>query len=81
MSSEEMREELESFVNQGLEEGWYGWPLKGWPFGAGQHWLAYGEDSAIEIEFFGSMPEQPFLAGGRLNRLFRTHLHNMNRWS
>jgi len=28
MSSEEMRVELESFVNQGLQEGWVGWPAK-----------------------------------------------------
>jgi hypothetical protein len=26
MSSEEMRTELETFVNQGLQEGWRGWP-------------------------------------------------------
>ena len=29
MSSEEMGIELESFVNQGLREGWGGWPPKG----------------------------------------------------
>jgi len=28
MSSEEMRIELEAFVNTGLREGWSGWPLK-----------------------------------------------------
>lgn len=28
MSSEEMRVELEAFVNVGLREGWSGWPLK-----------------------------------------------------
>lgn len=28
MSSEEMRTELEKFVNTGLREGWTGWPLK-----------------------------------------------------
>ncbi len=28
MSSEEMRTELEIFVNEGLREGWRGWPLK-----------------------------------------------------
>jgi len=28
MSSEEMRVELEAFVNMGLREGWQGWPLK-----------------------------------------------------
>jgi len=28
MSAEEMRTELESFVNQGLEEGWRGWPTR-----------------------------------------------------
>jgi len=28
MSSEEMRIELESFVNRGLQEGWGGWPAK-----------------------------------------------------
>lgn len=26
MSSEEMRTELEIFVNEGLREGWRGWP-------------------------------------------------------
>ena len=26
MSSEEMRTELEIFVNQGLQQGWRGWP-------------------------------------------------------
>jgi len=26
MSSEEMRTELEVFVNQGLQQGWRGWP-------------------------------------------------------
>lgn len=33
MNSEEMRVELESFVNAGLRQGWRGWPLKdaGWP--------------------------------------------------
>ena len=29
MSSEQMRMELESFVNRGLREGWVGWPVKG----------------------------------------------------
>jgi hypothetical protein len=29
MSAEEMRIELERFVNTGLQEGWTGWPLKG----------------------------------------------------
>ncbi len=28
MSSEEMRVELEAFVNTGLQEGWCGWPVK-----------------------------------------------------
>jgi hypothetical protein len=28
MSSEEMRMELEQFVNAGLQRGWTGWPLK-----------------------------------------------------
>jgi hypothetical protein len=31
MSAEEMRTELETFVNKGLLEGWCGWPVKqGW---------------------------------------------------
>jgi hypothetical protein len=29
MSAEEMRNELETFVNRGLSEGWGGWPTKG----------------------------------------------------
>jgi hypothetical protein len=28
MSAEQMRTELEIFVNDGLREGWEGWPLK-----------------------------------------------------
>jgi hypothetical protein len=28
MSSEQMRVELEIFVNEGLQAGWRGWPLK-----------------------------------------------------
>lgn len=28
MSAEDMRNELEAFVNRGLEEGWCGWPTK-----------------------------------------------------
>lgn len=28
MGAEQMRVELESFVNQGLQEGWCGWPMK-----------------------------------------------------
>jgi hypothetical protein len=28
MNSEQMRNELEIFVNKGLREGWRGWPLK-----------------------------------------------------
>ena len=29
MSAEEMRNDLETFVNQGLSQGWGGWPTKG----------------------------------------------------
>ena len=29
MNSDEMRVDLESFVNKGITEGWQGWPLKG----------------------------------------------------
>lgn len=29
MSAEEMRSDLEAFVNRGLSEGWCGWPMKG----------------------------------------------------
>jgi len=28
MSSDEMRVDLEFFVNKGIREGWHGWPLK-----------------------------------------------------
>ena len=34
MSSEEMRVDLESFVNKGLHEGWRGWPVK---YESGRH--------------------------------------------
>ena len=57
MSSEEMRVELERFVNTGLQEGWTGWPLKvdacvssrfarQWPAASAASWLG-GSDGLI----------------------------------
>ena len=57
MSSEEMRIELERFVNTGLQEGWTGWPVKvgtctssrftgQWSGVSGRSWLG-GCDGAV----------------------------------
>jgi hypothetical protein len=43
MSSEEMRIELERFVNTGLREGWRGWPLKAESRESGARSLETGE--------------------------------------
>jgi hypothetical protein len=58
MSSEDMRIELETFVNQGLEEGWCGWPTKGpWPdrrelVGARRDPLAEIRPSAVAMDWW-----------------------------
>ncbi len=73
-----MREELESFVNQGLQQGWNGWPLKGWSFdtGAGRFEM---EDRGVG--FFDFTPEESFWTGKRFRRLFQAHLQDRNRLS
>ncbi len=48
MSSEDMRVELESFVNQGLQEGWQGWPRKN----TARRDEAPGEGAAGELDRF-----------------------------
>ncbi len=48
MSSEDMRVELEWFVNRGLQEGWQGWPRKN----TGRRDEAPGERSAGGLDRF-----------------------------
>ena len=48
MSSDEMRIELESFVNKGLKEGWCGWPLKSQPTLAGSGQPVSSEKMNVE---------------------------------
>jgi hypothetical protein len=79
MDSEEMREELESFVNQGIKEGWNGWPVKDWSFATAQCRLGYGEVEGVEPLDFTQ--ESPFPIWSRLDRLFQTRFQNMNRLS
>ena len=79
MDSEEMREELESFVNQGIEEGWNGWPVKSWSFTAPQCRLAYGELEGVEP--LDLTQEYSFPIWSRLDRLFQTRFQDMNRLS
>ncbi len=70
-----MRDDLESFVNQGLEEGWNGWPLKSWSFDAGKEWLEVENRGA---EFLGFTPEESFRASRRFRRLFQACLQDMD---
>jgi hypothetical protein len=77
MSSEEMREELESFVNRGIEKGWEGWPLKDWPFDTDQCRLAHDG----EINLFDRIQAGFLSVEGRLDRLFRTGLQGVDRLS
>jgi hypothetical protein len=79
MDSEEMREELESFVNQGIEEGWGGWPVKGWSFTPVRCGMACGE--MMEVNSLDPAQEYSFPIWSRLDRLFQTHFQDMNRLS
>jgi hypothetical protein len=80
MSSEEMREELESFVNQGIEEGWGGWPLKGWSLQVDDCRLQCRPEFG-EMDLLERVLQRPLLVGGRLSRLFQTDLQDVNRLS
>ncbi len=56
MDSEEMRAELERFVNAGLQEGWHGWPLKS-AIGAPKprrRSLASGRSSSTRLSVLGA---------------------------
>jgi len=57
MSSENMRSELESFVNIGLQYGWRGWPRKSaachdWTLGG--RWVACGSHPGGRIALTNS---------------------------
>jgi hypothetical protein len=67
MDSEEMRTELERFVNTGLQEGWHGWPLKsaiGDP-GLQRRSIALGRGSPTRLSTLGA----PTPAGREIVRL------------
>jgi hypothetical protein len=64
MGPEEMRMELERFVNVGLQEGWSGWPLKvescisgrfggQWATASVQPWLG-GSDRVVRSDGMGA---------------------------
>jgi hypothetical protein len=72
-----MREELESFVNKGIEEGWSGWPLKGWSFDAGECRLKYCDDNSA-TGLFNRAQSRPLLVGERFNRLFGVDLPDVD---
>ena len=48
MGAKDMRVELESFVNRGLQEGWHGWPRKN----TGRRDEAQGEGAADGVDRF-----------------------------
>ncbi len=67
MDSEEMRTELERFVNTGLREGWHGWPLKS-AIGPSKPWrrpIASGRSSSMRLSALGA----PSLADREIVRL------------
>lgn len=80
MSSEEMREDLESFVNEGIKEGRNGWPVKGRSSDVDEYPLEHGGEDG-EIQPFDFMQERPLLVETRLDRLFRRRFQNMDRLS
>ena len=48
MGPEEMKSELEQFLNTGLRQGWTGWPLKAQACGSSRYsgqWLAASTES------------------------------------
>ena len=63
MSSEEMRVELESFVNEGLKKGWCGWPTKGLSSGARESGRTCCPMSMMPM-LSGSMRRQDLFLGG-----------------
>lgn len=50
MGPEEMKSELEQFLNTGLQQGWTGWPLKAQACGSSRYsgqWLAASTGSRL----------------------------------
>ncbi len=79
MDSEEMREELEFFVNQGIEEGWNGWPLKGSSFRKMECRLGRGNVEGVEL--LDLTREYAFPIWNHLDRLFQSRFQDMSRLS
>ncbi len=65
MSSEEMRVELEAFVNTGLREGWCGWPLKE----QGRVHRAWGVLHVGPIRFWQRLTNRAIPPGERLQAI------------
>lgn len=61
MSAEQMRVELESFVNKGLSEGLRGWPTKHWPVG--------GVESGRSISVSGTSDISSWIVFSRKGRM------------
>jgi len=66
MSPEDMRMELERFVNTGLREGWTGWPIRAgacvvgdfrgqWLAGSAESWLVGSDGSACPEAMEGTL--------------------------
>ena len=74
MSSEEMRIELEAFVNAGLQEGWGGWPLKD---GSGLSQLCILPLRTEAVRFWRRQDRGWALPGGSLETLRVGHRYNV----
>ena len=74
MSSEEMRIELEAFVNAGLQEGWCGWPLKD---GSGRSRLSVLPLCTELAGFWRGQDRGWMLTGGSLEALRVGHRYNV----
>jgi hypothetical protein len=73
MSAEEMRAELESFVNQGLEEGWRGWPTRSQTAGFDQWRQACGSTPAALALFRGVREDLLLGSSGGISAESRPH--------
>lgn len=77
MSSEEMREELESFVNKGIKEGWEGWPLKDWSLTCDELRLTCCT-KAPDVGILSRFQRRVLRPEGRLNRYFQSDFQDMD---
>lgn len=72
-----MREELESFVNKGIEEGWRGWPLKEWSLNCDELRLTCCVE-APGVGILSRFQRRVFRPAGRLNRYFQSDFQDMD---